>query len=460
MTAAPLRRRPPPLPFLTTTPLQDVMLTVGGMPLWWALGVEQFVYPLLLAIPTLKVLLVDRRIVVSPLLLALSVFLTIYLASALFIVEGERYLTFAKNLSTYVTALMLVVVLPASIRRWADARALLSVLALTMTAAGLIGLLGITGLYRSTFTSPFGALLPASIAETALGKNIVERSLGWPSWFAGLGSYFRLKSVFLWPTSYAPALALTLPVVVFLAAGARRRAVRVGLTAAAGVLALNLVFTTGRMAAIALVVGVAYAFLLGRTAASWRWRLAAVALGAALVFGAAALEPTLLEVGDRVEEVVFARGSGSPTSRWTIYERTLAGAAERPWLGWGTERTIQGVSDAFIYPAGSHSYLLGTLYRQGVVGLVAFALVWWATWAATASRAVPRPRGRATVDTPEAFLAVGRAIVVSALVMSLTLAFDLDASLMLVWWLLVALFVAVRRLPGAAHAAVPEVRRS
>lgn len=37
---------------------------------------------------------------------------------------------------------------------------------------------------------------------------------------------------------------------------------------------------------------------------------------------------------------------------------------------------------------------------------------------------------------------------VAALLMGLTLAFDLDAGLMFVWWLLVSVFVAVQRLPA------------
>ena len=446
------------IPFVTTSARHDVMLVVGGLPLWWALGVDQFVYPLLLTVPTLKVL-VTRRIVVSPVLVALAAFLAVYLASAAFIVEDERYLTFAKNLSTYVSALMLVIVVPAAVRSWTEARTLLVILALSMGAAGVIGILAVSGILRVTFTSPFGALLPAPIADTALGRNIVERSWGWTSWFAGLGSYFRVKSVFLWPTSYAPALTLVLPAVVFLAATSRRRVTRALFYGTGLLLAVNLVFTTGRAAAVALVAGAGYWYLVARPVTTWWWRALALAtMGCAAVL-IVAIEPGALDVADRVHELVFARGAGSPTSRWTIYAQTLAGVAERPLLGWGTERTIPGVADTFIYPAGSHSYLLGTLYRQGALGMIAFLVLWWVTWRATAPVVNRGCRRVVGGGSAAAFLAVGRGIVVSALLMSLTVAFDVDASLMLVWWTLVALFVAVRRLSGALGVAPPEAMR-
>ncbi len=425
--------------FVTASPLWDVAFVIAGLPLWWALGIEQFAYPVLLLPATLKVLVARRRVVTSPVLTASLVFLAVYLASALFIVEPERYATFAKNLATYVTAVMLLVVVPGSVRSWADARVLLRALAVAMAIAGAFGLLAVLGFARGSFTSPFGALLPSSLAATALGANIVERSLGWTSWFAGLGTYFRISSVFLWPTSYAPAIALTVPLIVFMAATSRRYGARFLWWAIAALLVVNLVFTTGRAAAAGLAVVALVWFVVVRARTTWWTRalvgsLVIVAAGATL-----AVEPDLPGVVDRVEQVVFARGAGSPTSRWTIYVRTLEGFVERPLLGWGTERTIQGVSDSFIYPAGSHSYVLGTLYRQGLFGFAAFALVWWTIWRSTAPARAPAAWPAAAA----AFLGVGRAVVVGALVMSLTVAFDLDASLMFVWWVFVALVVAV-----------------
>lgn len=434
-----------------------VMAVIVGVPVWWALGVEQFVYPLLLVPALLALVATQKRVHVSPVLVVLLPFLIVYLASALFIVEDDRYLTFLKNLATYVTAAMLLVVVPGVTRTWSDVRALVVALAIAMAMSGIVGALAITGIVRGPFASPFGALLPSSLAGTALGSNIVERSLGWMSWFAGFGTYFRVNSVFLWPTSYGAALALTLPIVAFVAATSRRRRARLAWWAIAALMLANLVFTTGRMAALALGAAAVVWYLGTRLRTRWRTRVVASALGVALVGAAVLVEPALLDAPQVVEQTVLARGSGSPTSRWTIYQRTLEGFVERPLLGWGTERNIAGVSDTFIYPAGSHSYYLATLYRQGILGFVAFMALWWATWHATSQSRVP-------VGAPEharAFLAIGRAVVVAAAIMATTLAFDLDASLMLVWWCVVSLLVAVATIEGApSTGTVVEARRA
>ena len=434
-----------------------VTAMIVAVPLWWALGVEQFAYPLLLLPALLALLVTKRRVHFSPVLVALLLFMVVYLASALFIVEDDRYLTFLKNLATYVSAAILLVVVPGVTRTWSDIRAMVVALAIAMALAGLVGVLAITGLLRGPFSSPFGALLPASVAATALGSNIVERSLGWMSWFAAFGSYFRVNSVFLWPTSYGSALALTIPIVAFVAATSQLRRLRLVWWAIAVILVVNLVFTTARMAALALCAAAVIWYLGTRLRTKWRTRVVASALGVVVVGLAVLAEPALLDVPQVVEQTVFARGSGSPTSRWTIYERTLEGFVERPILGWGTERNIAGVADTFIYPAGSHSYYLATLYRQGVLGFLAFVALWWVTWQATSQRRVP-------VGAPEqarAFVAVGRAVVVAALIMATTLAFDLDASLMLVWWCLVSLLVAVGTIDEApSSSAVLEARRA
>src|SRR5690606_2353644 len=96
-------------------------------------------------------------------------------------------------------------------------------------------------------------------------------------------------------------------------------------------------------------------------------RVLALLLVAALAGTAYLALPTGF-VADAIESTVYARGSGSATSRTTIYVATVAGLMERPFLGWGTERDITTV-DNFALPAGSHSYYLGFAYKHGLLGL-------------------------------------------------------------------------------------------
>jgi len=436
---------------LLGSPYLDLLVISGGLPLWWFLGVDQFAYPVLLAFPAAKLLLRRRSVWLSPTLVALGAFLLVFCASGFFIVETDRYATFVKNLSTYVTAALLLIVVPGTVHDWPRAKRVMAVLLAAMAVSGVLGILAVTGVLRPEFRTLGGMLLPASLADTALGQNISVRSLGWTSWFSGLGSYFRVRGTFLWPTSYAPVLVMTIPVAMLFVRRSRNVFVSALLLVLALVLSVNLVFTTGRVALVALLAGLAYWYFVGRVGAGNLVRIVAVVVASLVAAGAMLIEPTALDVKGQVETLALARGTGSPTARLTIYRSTLEGFMQRPLLGWGTERTIVGVADGFIYPAGSHSYFLGVLYRHGVVGLAFFVMLWVAIWKTTAREpSSPGSSAGARSSGPEDLMAVGRGIVVSALLMSLTLAFDLDASLMFVWWLIVGLLVAVKRVITAA----------
>lgn len=423
-------------------------LIVASHPLLWFLGLDQFAYPFLLMLPATLLISSRRSVYLSKVLLALISFLAVFLLSGLFIVESERYLTLLKNLSTYVTAALLLVVVPGTVTSWRRARQLLGALLFAVGVSGLVGLAAASGVWRPQFTSLASAFLPSSVAETALGRTIAERNLGWTSWFAGLGSYFRIKGLYLWPTSYAPVLVLTLPVAAYLAWRSRRTVSRLVLWALVLVLGVNLVFTTGRVAFAALGVAALYWLLIDKRGLSKLLRTLSVIVAVALMAGVALYEPVTIDLAEQLQEVVFARGTGSPESRMTIYRTTLTGFLERPIFGWGTERSIAGVSDSFIYPAGSHSYYLGVMYRHGIVGLACFALIWLAIWRVVSAPLRSRHEAPVLDDGPSGLLTVGRGVVVAALLMGLTLAFDLDAGLMFVWWLLVSVFVAVQRLPA------------
>jgi O-antigen ligase len=181
-----------------------------------------------------------------------------------------------------------------------------------------------------------------------------------------------VSSLFLFPTLYASAIIITLPIILFLYGQAHRLRSKVFLAGIFLLLSINLIFTTGRFAMLGWMLGAVYFYV-----HSIRYRsilftlvlLSIAILGVALFVGLLLTESTVQEKGKNILlEVVNARGSGSPTNRWIIYQHTLSGFWQRPLVGWGTERDFGN----FPFPAGSHSYYLGTLYKQGIVGLLVF----------------------------------------------------------------------------------------
>lgn len=440
-----------------SSPVFAVCFLVGALPIWWLLGVEQIVWPIAMSLIALGVALERRTVPLDPVLGLLALFLGTYAISALFIVEPDRYVTYLRNLSTYVSALFVLYVLMTTVRTWQQVRRILRAILFAMGVASVLGFLAILGLARPTFASPFGMLLPDWITATAFGSNIASRTVGWTSWFSVFGEYFRVKSIFLWPTTYAPALAFTIPIACMFFAQSRRLRSRALYGALALLMLVNLAFTTGRMAMIGLVAGGLYWFFFRTRRATHLTRAVMASLALVISLGAFAAAPRTLAPDQLIADAVYARGSGSPDARILIYRRTIEGALERPIFGWGTERDIRDVSSEFIYPAGSHSYILGTLYKQGLAGFAVFVALWVAIWRLTRPWRPETGQRCSVTDRKQIaeFFDVGRWIVVSVLITSLTTVLDLDATLLFFLFVIIGCLAALRR-PTTGRAAAHE----
>lgn len=434
------------IPFLETDPLIDLRLFVLLLPLWWMLGIEQFIWPVLFAVAAGKVLLVQQlRVRVNPPLRWFALFLLTVAFSSLFIVEPERWLTYLRNSGAFVAGFLLVFIIINRARSRRGVALLLNAALMTMLFASIIGGLGAADLWRPSFQSPVGQLLPAAAADTSYGQAIITRVIGEPGWFTGLDEYFRLTSFFLYSTHFASALIYVIPFFFYrlsLEKGFRR--LLVGLAIA--LLSINLLYTTGRVAMISLLVGAVY-FLLFQSLRRNRWRvLAALGLGLGLLGGllVTTVEMTLRDspqitgrVSETVELLILARGPGSFTSRFDVYEASLEGFVERPLFGWGTERDVEGLS----LPAGSHSEYFAVLYRQGLLGVITFTGLLWSVW-----RCTRPPRGPAAQEPAGALLRYGRWFFVTALINSLMADPVIDTTVYVLLWLLIGLLMATGRL--------------
>jgi O-antigen ligase len=101
------------------------------------------------------------------------------------------------------------------------------------------------------------------------------------------------------------------------------------------------------------------------------------------------------EVTGKVQAALFDVRPGSSMTRLRIYEATFRMYPEHPIAGWGTQTRIPGLDS--IYSAGTHSSILGMLFRHGVVGLVLYIGLWASIWrrvavGAAAPAGFPRAR--------------------------------------------------------------------
>ncbi|MCB0017817.1 MAG: O-antigen ligase family protein [Anaerolineales bacterium] len=428
------------LPLLDTRPVQDVAFLVLLLPVFWFLGIEQFVWPIAMLIVLVKAILLGQERLKMPRSLQwFGAFVIVHAISGLFIVESFRWLTFARNFGSYVAAFLVALILVNSVKSWDDALLVIRSLGLVMGICIFVGILGIMGLWRPNLSSVVGTFLPQWIKETYYGNRIAFRIIGQYDWFAGW-RYFRVISLFAFATMFASALAITLPIVIFLYSATRRISGKLFWLIVLFSGGVCLLFTTGRVAAFSFAIGGIFYFWYYARSRKLVRLTATVALGcvATLIFVNTIFsrEPVPANLVSFSNDFYYARRA-SVSDRGYVYQKTIEGWLERPILGWGTERDIPDHP----FPAGSHSHYLGILYKQGAVGLIIYVTMMIKIWQEL--RPVPRQNKH-----EQLFLVISRWVLLTAIFNGFTDVLDLDATVYLFLWIIVGLVLALKTLPN------------
>ena len=439
------------IPFLDTEPLTDVKLAILLLPVWWWLGIEQFIWPVVFGVATLKVLYLQRlRLRVTRPLPWFALFLVAVLISGLFVQEQARYMTYARNFGAFVAGFFAFLIITNRARSMKAIEGLLNAVLVVVLLAGVAGLLAVLDIWRPAIHSLMGSVLPTSVMATSYGHALAIRELGQVGWFTGLGSYFRLSSFFLFGNHYSGVLIYVIPF-LFMRMSQSRNVVKIAVALGIVLLIINLIYTTGRVAALSLLVGALYFALFQAIYRRTVRALAGVGLTIAILlvlflsvveFGSASQDAGLIEqTTSTIEAFVLARGSGSYTSRFGVYTATLEGFLERPLFGWGTERDVEGLD----LPAGSHSEYLAALYRQGILGIFALTGLLLSTWRATGP-----PRGsEAAKGRDGSILRYGRWFFIAAILNSVMNDPSVDSTSFVILWVLMALLVTTHRYSSA-----------
>jgi len=360
-------------------------------------------------------------------------FLIAYGISFFSIIEKIRYITYFRNLSTYLTAFMLLVITWNVVDKWWQIEKLLKAVIVVMLIASIVGVLGFAfEPFRIQFKSLTGYFMPNVIAKTGYGSVIAVRNIGFYNWFMGIGTYFRISSFFLYSTMFSSTLAITIPIALFLSninKGMRRNFYIFSVI----MMGLALLFTTGRVAIIAFIVGyIMFRFILIK---SFTIKISILAVG----FLLCSLFLLWLQQSGILYQIIdlllYSRGEGSANTRMKIYIQTFNSFLERPIFGWGTERDVKGLA----YPLGSHSYYLGTLYKQGIVGFSLFISIVVLIW--------NKLKVKSNLDDNfTRFLKYGQFLMLVYIMNSFTDVLDLDATTMLFLWLILSLLIVSKRI--------------
>lgn len=460
-----------PVPFMSTDTATDLALALVLLPLWWVLGIEQFVWaPLALLILAKRWIRGGRLEVERPVFYLGGAFALSYVISGFFIVEKIRYLTFLLNGATYLAAGIFLLLAADCARREQERLRVLWGIGGVALIAALIGFLPYLGLPLE-FSSPVRFLIPEALQETFLVQLMIMRDLGGPTWLYECEVY-RVRSIFFYTTTYAAALAIAIPIQVYLAAISRRWTR--GLWAVAAILSLlNMTLTTTRAALLAFLGAsglIALLFLIRKLRSRVAPALVVIVLisgicGYLIVLSPQTMQTLVRSAGgcevatettptettptetaptETAQSIVAARG-GSAQDRAAIYLNSIESWLQRPVFGWGTQRDVPGV----YYPLGSHSMYLGTLYQRGAIGLaVLLAMIGYVLWRLL--------RGiRASGDWRSGlFLRFASVSLIAVTVAGLTEIFDVDVTVQVLYWTLWGLVI------GTASAAERSVNES
>lgn len=335
-----------------------------GFPIWWALGIGAFVWPIL-ALP-LAFSLLRRPTLRLPRGFGLwLLFLLWVVGSASQLDEGVRGMTWSYRAVTYLAATVLFLYVYNEPRdRLSDRRVLLT-LAVFWAYVALGGLLGVIA-PRFEFESPLERVLPGRLAANEFVQALVHPAAAQISTFLGYEAP-RPKAPFEYTNDWGSAFALTTPLAIAAFPHVRRGGQRLGMLAILLASLVPVVLSLNR--GLWLSLGVALLYALIRTAANGRGS-PALGIGFGLVL------VVIFTIASPLRDVIEARlqTPHSNQRREALYVETLSGAMRSPILGFGAPRPSE--ANPTMPSVGTQGQLWLVLYSHGIPGAL-FYVGWY-----------------------------------------------------------------------------------
>ena len=354
-------------------PVWAFVALFGGIPVWWALGLAGFVWPVL-AVPMAAWLATRSHVRYPPGFALWLLFLVFVLLSGAGIDGPVRFASYVYRASLYGSATVLLLFVYNVPSTWLSAlrvTRVMSVVWLATVAGGFAGL-ALTGV---EFRSVTEALLPQSVSSVPFVKSFVRPGFAEASGLLGY-PVPRPKAPFNYTNQWGANLALLTPFVFAFLTMTRRPALRVAGAFLVAVSLIPVVVSLNRGLWLSLGVGVVYMAV--RLALRGDLR----ALG-----GVAALIAVLgaLLVASPLGTIVVDRFANPNTeSRAGLYVEAAEVVRESPVVGFGAP--LRGEESPDGPSVGTHGQFWTVLVSQGLAG-AAIYVVWLLTVLRATSRA-------------------------------------------------------------------------
>lgn len=356
----------PKIPFLSTSPQEDIGLAISLIWLWWMLGVNIVVFQAVALIVLAKMMVIKRKtgckIIIPYCLLPLIGLAATYAFSLAVNASGfsaGRVMAGVNNLSVWIVGIIVIAFIynffeEAHITAVAKALFILGRITIVFSISAI--LLWILFKREIVVFSPVYYLVPGSLKEEFdLLKQSTELVFVGTDWFS-LKSIPRIAAFFPYPVALGGAMLMTIPVSTFVIRNKGKLHRWLNFT----LLQIPLLLSISRLSILAFWGVNGVAGLLRRK----RVLLLSVLL--------IAVPLVVINIGSMLGayDYILKLREASSLNRFSLYGDTISLALKSPVIGWG----IKPTHDTLLIRIGSHSTYIGLLYKTGMLGLLFYTV--------------------------------------------------------------------------------------
>jgi len=331
-----------------------------GLPIWWALGMQNFIWPLL-AFPLFLSLLLRGGIRLPPGFGIWLLFIVWMIASATRVEGDLRWLAFIYRALMYVSATILFLYIFNASRRDLADRVVVNALAAYWVLVAIGGFLALI-FPGVSFRSLAMTFMPQELLNVQFVSDVIQpgfgevhRILGYP--------LPRPKTFFAYSNAWGANFALLVPFVLAALVYLKSRLGWMALIALLVASVVPFIFSLSRAAWFSLGLGLAY------VAVRFALRGSVRAAGALLLFFTAAgallsYTPVGQVAADRMAT------PHSDAGRLSMYQEAMERSKESLLLGFGTPRPSE--ENPNLPSIGTHGQVWLVLFSHGIPGLALF----------------------------------------------------------------------------------------
>lgn len=348
----------------------------AGLPVWWVLGLIEFVWPVF-TLAMLARLVVRGRVRVPRGFGLWMLFVFWMLASVMQVDTGGRLLGFYLRAVFYVSASILLLFVVNSSEKELPNRTVVNCLVgvwVFVVVGGYLGLLMPSG----NFTTPMERLMPQGLLQNEFVRGLVHPRFAQVHDFLGR-PVPRPAAPFIYTNTWGSAYALLTPMLIVGLLVTLRRARRPLFLVLLAASVVPVVVSVNRGLWLSLGVGLIYGTIrltLAGNARVFRAAIGVLFLGAVVL----AFSPLGELVSSRFEN------QHSNRTRSDLYSETTEATMEQPLLGYGAPRPSQ---NEFSPSVGTQGQFWTVLFSHGIPGAffytAFFFVVLWHTRGATST---------------------------------------------------------------------------